>query len=94
MGFLANSRVILIQGLPLSYCMALENIPGRTRMDVFPSQSAGSNREEEVTERRLFAHYKKAEAESEGLFQKTGRIWLLSSQGIIEVKGKGISDMI
>lgn len=88
MGFLANSRPILIQGLPLSYYMALENIPGRTRIDIFPSQSAGGNREEEVTERRLSARYKKAE------LQKTGRRWLLSSQGIIEVKGKGIAYMI
>lgn len=50
-----------------------------------------ANREGDVTEERLFAHYKKAEAESEGLSQKTGRRWLLSSQGVIEVKGKGIS---
>lgn len=63
-------------------------------MNVFPSQSAGGNREEEVTERGLFPHYKRAEAKSEGLLQKTGRRRPLSSQGILEVKGKGIGDMI
>lgn len=64
------------------------------QVDVFPSQSSRGNREEEVTERRLFAHCKKVEAESEGLLQKTGRRWLLSSEGIGELKGKEISDMI
>lgn len=52
MGFWANSRVILsrilsrilILILPLPYYMALENILGKTRMDVFPSQFAGANR--------------------------------------------------
>lgn len=75
-GCLANSRVILIQGLPLSYHVAEENISVRTRMDVFPSHSAGNYRGK-VRERMHIAHYKKAGAESEGLLQKlAGGRWL------------------
>ena len=95
MGCLASSRVILIQGLPSSYHVAEENISVRTRMDVSPSHSAGDYREEEVRERSLIAHYKKAGAESEGLLQKlaAGR-WLLSIQVVTEVKGKETGEVI
>lgn len=54
-GFMANSRVTPMQGLPLSYCMVPEYIHGMTRTDVFPPQSVEGNREEEVTE-RIVAH--------------------------------------
>lgn len=64
-------------------------------MDVSPSHSAGDYREEEVRERSLVAHYKKAGAESEGLLQKlaAGR-WLLSIQVVTEVKGKETGEVI
>lgn len=64
-------------------------------MDVSPSHSAGDYREEEVRERSLIAHYKKAGAESEGLLQKlaAGR-WLLSIQVVTEVKGKETGEVI
>lgn len=91
---MAKSRVILIQGLPLSYHVAEENTFLRTRMDVFPSHYAGDDREE-VRERMHVAHYKKAGAESEGLLQKlAGGRWLLSTQGVTEVRGKGTGEVI
>lgn len=46
-------------------------------MDVFPFQSAGGNREEEVIERKLFAHCKKAEPESEGLVEDRKKMALV-----------------
>lgn len=64
-------------------------------MDVSPSHSAGDYREEEVRERSLVAHYKKAGAESEGLLQKlTAGRWLLSIQVVTEVKGKETGEVI
>lgn len=93
MGFWANSRAILTQGLPLSYCLALENISERSEVEVLPSQSPGGYQEEEVRESRLFAHYKKAGAEGKG--QKLpGGGWLQFTEGIAEVKGQGIGGMI
>lgn len=93
MGFWANSRAILTQGLPLSYCLALENISERSEVEVLPSQSPGGYQEEEDRESRLFAHYKKAGAEGKG--QKLpGGGWLQFTEGIAEVKGQGIGGMI
>lgn len=63
-GLMANSRVTPVQGLPLSYCVVPEYIPGMTRMDPFSPRCVVGNREEEVMG-RLVAHYKKAEAKSE-----------------------------